>query len=175
MDRRGTLKKLMLASGGLVTLPTWAHGWTLSEVEGTYEFLGTAEEKTLSIVVDTILPADEDGVGAISEGVDQFLMKLLDRCYEKDVQDNVLRQLVNLDLEANNKYGLGFEYCDELQRTAVLNMFGTSEDEDQKAFFDLMKKETIRGFQTSRKVMTRYYRYRVAPGYYHGCVDVETE
>jgi hypothetical protein len=49
-----------------------------------------------------------------------------------------------------------------------------SENKDDKDFFDLMKSETIRGFSTSKEVMTKYLKYKVAPGHYHGCVDVKS-
>jgi hypothetical protein len=47
-----------------------------------------------------------------------------------------------------------------------------SSDKDEKDFFDLMKSETIRGYSTSREVMTNYLDYKVAPGHYYGCVDI---
>ena len=37
-----------------------------------------------------------------------------------------------------------------------------------------MKSETIRGFNTSQQVMEKYLHYKVAPGHYHGCVNVNT-
>ena len=36
-----------------------------------------------------------------------------------------------------------------------------------------MKSETIRGFNTSQKVMQEYLGYKVAPGHYYGSVDVK--
>ena len=35
-----------------------------------------------------------------------------------------------------------------------------------------MKSETIRGFNTSREVMLQYLNYKIVPGHYYGCVDV---
>jgi hypothetical protein len=45
---------------------------------------------------------------------------------------------------------------------------------EEKDFFDLMKSETIRGFNTSQKVMQDYLGYKVAPGHYYGSVDVKS-
>jgi hypothetical protein len=50
--------------------------------------------------------------------------------------------------------------------------FSVSENKNEKDFFDLMKAETIRGFNTSREVMLKYLNYKIQPGHYYGCVDV---
>ena len=46
-------------------------------------------------------------------------------------------------------------------------------NKDEKDFFDLMKTETIRGFNTSQKVMENYLGYKIAPGHYYGCINVK--
>jgi hypothetical protein len=48
-----------------------------------------------------------------------------------------------------------------------------STNKAEKDFFDLIKSETIRGFNTSQKVMQEYLGYKVAPGHYYGSVDVK--
>jgi hypothetical protein len=175
MNRRATLKNLMLSSGAVVALPAWASGWTLEDVRShTGSFLN-GQEELLSSVVDTILPAGEDGVGGMSVGVDQFLIKLLDRCYETDVQENVRTQLTSLESRARSVHGRSFIDCVNTQRESLLLLWATSEVEAEKGFFDLIKSESIRGFRTSRQVMIKYYKYRVAPGHYHGCVDAEIQ
>ncbi|HET6543922.1 MAG TPA: gluconate 2-dehydrogenase subunit 3 family protein, partial [Chryseolinea sp.] len=65
-----------------------------------------------------------------------------------------------------------FASCDQTQRQALLTKFSRSEDKNEKDFFTLMKSETIRGFNTSREVMLQYLNYKILPGHYHGCVDV---
>ncbi len=175
MDRRIAIKEMMMATGGLVALPGWARGWTRADVTIEQHIFSPPDEKTLSMIVDTIIPAGTEGVGGISEGVDQFLVRLLDQCYEKDVQENVVHQLANLDQKAKALHGRYFSQCDQEPREALLEALSISEDDSEKDFFDLIKRETLRGFRTSRKVMMRYYDYRVAPGYYFGCVDIEVQ
>ena len=76
------------------------------------------EEDILASVVDTIIPAG-DSIGALSVGVDKFLIKLLADCYEKDVQDNVKNQLNNLNTSAEAAYKKSFATCDQAQRDDV--------------------------------------------------------
>lgn len=175
MNRRNTLKNLLLSSGALVGLPAWANGWTLEAVSGGEGSFLNGQEEMLASIVDTILPAGDQGVGGISVGVDKFLVKLLDRCYETEVQENVKTQIANLESKAESTYSRSFITCDEEQRVELLNAYANSEDEAEKSFFTLIKSESIRGFRTSREVMIKFYKYRVAPGHYHGCVDIEIQ
>ena len=63
--------------------------------------------------------------------------------------------------------------CTQVQREELLLKFSTSAKKEEKDFFDLIKSETIRGFNTSQKVMEEYLGYKVAPGHYYGSIDVK--
>ena len=161
----------MAASGTLIALPSWANGWrSLDLVHHTSTFTFQAQE-TLAAVADTIIPAG-DAIGALSVGVDKFLQKLLDNCYEKDVQDHVKAQLGALDATAQTLHGKSYKDCDQRQREAMLLKFSASGIEAEQEFFKLIKSETIRGFNTSRDVMVKYLHFKQVPGHYYGCVDV---
>ena len=82
-------------------------------------------------------------------------------------------QLLSLDEKSGVTYQKPFKDCDQMQREQLLLTLSTSEDEKQRAFFELIKSETIRGFRTSRQVMVDYLQYKQAPGHYYGCVDVK--
>ena len=172
MNRRDSIRTLMMASGALIALPSWARSWTASEVALHHTTFSTETEALISSVADTIIPAG-DSIGALSVGVDKFLIKLIDKCYEKEVQDNVKIQLSALDSAALATHQKSFSECDQLQRQALLLKFASSENKAEKDFFDLIKSETIRGFNTSREVMVNYLKYKPVPGHYHGCVDVK--
>jgi hypothetical protein len=173
MKRRDTLKILMSASVGLVALPSWANAWSAHNL-GLHTTLFSAEEQTtLASIVDTIIPAG-NSVGALQVGVDKFLEKLIDNCYEKDIQENVKLQLIKLEAAANTQHSRPFANCDSVQREALLIKFSTSEDKPENDFFKLMKSETIRGFTTSKEVMVNYLKYQQVPGHFHGCVDIKT-
>jgi hypothetical protein len=171
MNRRTTLKKLAIASGGLAVLPSWAKSWSVGDITKLPSSFSAANEEILASVADAIIPQG-NSIGAISVGVDKFLQKLIANCYEKDVQENVTKQLSALDASANSTYGKSFKGCNQTQRQSLLTDLATSQDKNEADFFTLMKSETIRGFNTSREVMLKYLDYKILPGHYYGCVDV---
>lgn len=161
----------MAASGSLIALPSWARGWDVMDLLPQRSSFSFVEQDILSSVTDTIIPAG-NSIGALTVGVDKFLQKLFDNCYEKNVQDNVKGQLIGLDGAANSAFGKPFPDCDQTQRQELLLKLSVSENKNEKDFFDLVKSETIRGFNTSKEVMLDYLKYKVVPGHYYGCVDV---
>lgn len=164
MNRRQSLKSLFLATGGLVTLPAWADGWNASGIDHLSSF-NTTEQEILTSVADTIIPPG-NSIGALSVGVDKFLQKLIDNCYATDVQENVKEQLAALNTNALSTYQRSFNQCSQQEREKLLL-------DSDKDFFNLMKSETIRGFNTSKEVMLQHLKYKIAPGHYYGCVDVK--
>jgi len=172
MNRRKVLKQLVIATGGLVTLPQWmiSCGITDSNVHTTS--FSSVEQQLLASVSDTIIPAG-GSIGALSVGVDKYLQKVIDDCYEKDVQDNVKLQLNGLEKSAKAKFNKSFVACSQSQRQELLLVLSSSNVKTEKDFFTLIKSETIKGFNTSQKVMQDYLDYKVAPGHYYGCVDLK--
>ena len=174
MDRRKALKNLVIVSGGLITLPQWMVSCGISDTATHHTSFSLAEQKILASITDTIIPAGKS-IGALSVGVDKFLQKLIDDCYEKGAQDNIKTQLKALDETARSAHKNSFADCTQAQREALLLKFSTSQRKEEKDFFDTMKSETIRGFNTSQKVMTEYLGYKVAPGHYYGSVDINAK
>jgi hypothetical protein len=171
MNRRTSLRNLLVATGGLIALPSWAESWTLPELAKLPSILSSTNQEILASVADTIIPGGSS-IGSLSVGVDKFLEKLIANCYEKEVQQNVATQLEALDTNAKSTYGASFKECQQAQREALLTRLSISETKEEKDFFDLMKSQTIRGFNTSREVMLQYLNYKIIPGHFHGCVDV---
>jgi hypothetical protein len=171
MNRRETIKTLMAASGSLIALPAWAEGWTSAGIVTSGRAFTAATSETLAAVADTIIPPG-GSIGALSVGVDKFLVKLIADCYEKRVQDNVNAQLLFLESQAQTLHARPFRECSQAQREAMLMQMAASENAEQAEFFKLIKSETIRGFNTSQEVMVKYFHFKQVPGHYHGCVDV---
>ena len=171
MNRRNALKNLSIISGSLITLPAWMVSCGISDKDTHHSGFNNTEQKILAAITDTIIPTGTS-VGALSVGVDKFLQKLIDDCYEKPVQDNVKKQLTSLDRSAETNHNKSFSECTQQQRENMLLNFSNSPDKEEKEFFTLMKTETMRGFNTSQKVMEEYLGYKIAPGHYNGCVPV---
>src|SRR4029079_12309312 len=104
MDRRKAIKNLAIVSGGLITLPQWMVSCGVSDTTIHQSSFSVAEQRILGSITDTIIPAG-NSIGALSVGVDKFLQKLIDDCYEKGAQDNVKTQLKSLEgsAKATNK------------------------------------------------------------------------
>ena len=171
INRRETLKKLAAATGAMIALPAWAKEWEPGALAGDY-FLPDDQQAILASVADTIIPRG-DAVGALSVGVDKFLVKLLDKCYEKEVQENVSSRLMALEVAAKHEHARSFAECSQPERETLLLRLAYSPEKNDQEFFKLIKSETIRGFSTSREVMLSYHHYQIVPGHYHGCVDVK--
>ncbi len=173
MDRRKAIQNLAIVSGGLITLPQWMVSCGVSDSNVHKTTFSVAEQKILARITDTVIPAG-NSIGALSVGVDKFLQKLIDDCYEKDVQDNFKVQLNGLNESAKVKHNASFADCTQAQREELLLKLSASENKTEKDFFYLIKSETIRGFNTSQKVMQEFLGYKVAPGHFYGCVDVKS-
>ena len=172
MNRRESFQSLFAAGGALLTLPTWATKWTIADLKTQTNIFSSAEASMISAVADTIIPQG-DSIGAISVGVDRFLIKLFSDCYGPEVHANIKTQLKKLGTFALDKHQKDFARVDQKQREELLTMFYNSADKDEKDFFSLVKSETIRGFNTSKEVMTTYLKYKTVPGHYYGCVDLK--
>jgi hypothetical protein len=171
MNRRSALKNLTIVSGSLISLPAWMVSCGISDNGVHHSGFNSTEQKILAAVADTFIPT-ANSIGALSVGVDKYLQKLIDDCYEIQVQDNVRKQLHVLNANANADHDKSFAECTQQQREKLLMKFANAASKDEKDFFSLIKAETIRGFNTSQKVMEEYLGYKIAPGHYSGCVPV---
>lgn len=158
--------------GGLLARPRWSMAWSADEFSSSSTF-NAFESKMLASLVDTILPDTGEGLGGLSLGIDLFLQRLFDRCYPEENRQLIKSSLTYLDERAHLDFQASFIACHSDQREQLFLDLNQSESSTDTDFFKLMKTETIRGFCTSRKVMTKYYNYRIAPGFYDGCVDVD--
>src|SRR6187431_1378405 len=138
MDRRKAIKNLAIVSGGLITLPQWMVSCGVSDTTIHQTSFSVAEQKILASITDTIIPAG-NSIGALSVGVDKFLQKLVDDCYEKDAQDNVKTQLKSLDGSAKTTYKKPFADCTQAQREELLLKLSSSGIKAEKDFFDQIK------------------------------------
>ena len=173
LDRRKAIRNLAIASGGLITLPQWMISCGVSDTATHQTSFSFAEQELLASIADTIIPAG-NSIGALSVGVDKFLQKLIDDCYETSAQESIKTQLKALEGFAQSAHKRSFAGCTQPQREELLLKFSVSDNSLEKEFFTTMKSETIRGFNTSQKVMQDYIGYKVHPGHYYGFVEISS-
>src|ERR1700744_3768435 len=169
MNRRHAITHLTLAAGGLITLPFWMTACRMSDKDMHLSGFTPGEQAMLAGIADAIIPGCAGGEGcatgaegmpgALALGVDKFLQKLIDDCYEISAKEGVKKQLAALDGGAKTAYGRSFATGTLEQRQSLLRQWAATGDKDQKDFFTLIKGETIRGFNTSQKVMEDYLHY----------------
>lgn len=154
-------------------LPAWAKSWDKQSLNTTGTLFNREQEKMLSVLSDAIIPPG-DSIGALSVGVDKFLTKLFSDCYDAEIQHKIKLQLEQIDTKARNDYGTPFESCQPPKKMSIMEQFACSDNEETRETFQLIKHETIRGFRTSKIVMTEYLDYQVMPGHFNGCVEVSS-
>jgi hypothetical protein len=170
MKRRNALKSLMMVTGGLVTLPAWASGWT-PETVGQPTFASLDEETMLAELVETFIP-ETTTPGAKSLKVHQFILRMINDCYDQPVQELLKLGLAKTDQLAQQGYSKPFTACDVPQRTDLLRQLSTAVEPETQQFANLVKGLTIRGYTNSEYYLVNVRKYVMAPGFYHGCVDI---
>jgi hypothetical protein len=173
MNRRTAVKNFALASGALITLPSWMIQAGLSDQPTFLSGFTSEEQEVIAKICDTIIPAG-NSIGAISVGVDKYLIKLIDDCFEPDIQSNVKKQLHSLQSSKLVNDDKPFTDLSPELRLQALKKLSVSTNKDEQEFFKLIKSETIRGFTTSQKVMVNFLGYKTAPGHYYGSVNVKS-
>jgi hypothetical protein len=172
MKRRSALKSMSLAVAGFVSLPAWVSGWSPESLGGISTLPGT-DADLLAEIVETIIP-ETTTPGAKSLQIHQFVMRMIRDCYGKAAQTSLEQGLVATEQIAQVAFNKPFRQCDVAQRTQVLTHLQTSEEGASRQFVDMIKNLTIRGYMNSEYVLVNLLDYKMAPGYYHGCVPVKT-
>jgi hypothetical protein len=172
MKRRSALKNLTLTFGGLISLPAWAASWTPDSV-GQISTLPVSEENLLAEIVETIIP-ETTTPGAKSLQVHQFIMRMVNDCYGEETQKSLKQGLAATDQLANQTYHKSFVSLDATQRKAIFTTMTQSPDTASKRFAEMIKSLTIRGYMNSEYVMVNILKYNMVPGFYHGCVPVQS-
>ena len=143
MRRRNSLKSLGGTAVGNAGLALADWKWQLLDGMSHEGFFTVKEEKLISSIADTIIPeglpakiptSDSKPIGALSTGTDIYLMKLFEHCYEKEDQNKIKLQLAGL-----NERGV-FKAA-QAEREAMLVALNSSENEDEKEFFNHRKSQ----------------------------------
>ncbi len=156
-----------------MSLPAWANGWTPESI-GTVSTLSANQEALLGEIVETIIP-ETTTPGAKSLKVHQFAMRMINDCYGEPAKAALTKGLTAADEAAQQTYSKAFTACDATQRKDVFAKLSSAPDEDTKRFAGLIKNLTIQGYMNSEYYLVNVAKYVMAPGFYHGCVPVQTK
>jgi hypothetical protein len=170
MKRRAAVRNLGLTFAGLVSLPAWALGWSPASI-GLPAVLPIADELLLAEIVETIIP-ETNTPGAKSLKVHQFVLRMINDCYGEPAQATLKQGIGQTNQVAEQVYAKPFIACDGPQRTEILVQMSNSADPAVKQFVALVKNLTIRGYMNSEYYLVNVLGYKMAPGFYKGCVPV---
>lgn len=126
------------------------------------------QQKLLAELADVIIPTT-DTPGAKAAGVEQFIIRVMRDCYQREEQEKFYAGLAKLDADSKTAHGKGFAELDEPMRIAMVK----KATEDNKAFFKLMKQLTVAGYFTSEIGATKALEYLPIPGRFEGDVPMQ--
>ncbi len=172
MERRSAIRDLVLIAGGAILLPACKATPENSSVKLKNIKIDANQERLLAAIASTIIPST-DTPGAAEVGAHLFVIKMLDDLYEKDVQQNFIKGLQQLEADTKKQLDKSFINCNSDQKQKILLDIESKKGYSKEVFgfYEIMKQRTIEGYLNSEYVMTKVVKYEMIPthkydGYY---------
>jgi len=181
MKRRVALKQLGILAGGVLLLPSCVKQTRAVSMPLKNMAITGDQETLLAEVAETIIPAT-DIPGAKALEVPQFVLHMVDDCYDAEQQKSFTTGLASLDDEIKKKTGKSFADSAPAEREAFLKGLeeeaGKAEEAQAKpsdlaTFYSMTKRHTIQGFLNSKYIMTDVLVHNMIPGRFNGCVEIK--
>jgi hypothetical protein len=180
MQRRTALKQLGLMAGAAILLTHCTGTETATEATiklHTLKVSGT-QENLLAKMTGSLLPKT-DIPGAQELNIHQFVLRMMDDCYEAEAQQKFMAGLTQAQKAVETKTGKDIEDCTPAELQAFFNDIEkggiaapAGEEDNLKAFYDPFRQLTIRGYMGSEYVMTNVFGYQMIPGKFVGEVKI---
>jgi hypothetical protein len=174
MKRRDALKNLLIVAGGVIVIPSCLHERSEASIPLSHLKISAEQEKLLAELAGTIIPTTEIP-GAKDTYAHLFALKMVDDCYEKDVQEQFARGLKEVERMCKDWYNTTFlKSSPEQKEQIVAELEKKAGAKDALAvFYTTLKKLTIQGYLNSKYVMTNVLKYELVPGRYNGAFPVK--
>lgn len=164
LNRRDLLKVVTLASGAALA-PEFAARAAAAEPPAipqaaapgpsnyTPKAMNAHEWKTLRLLADYIIPADERSGSATEAGVPELIDEFV--AVRLPLRTQLLGGIAWLDVECNRAYGADFSACTAAQQTQMLDRIAwpdraTEADANGVAFFNRLRDAVMGGFYSSK-------------------------
>lgn len=188
MNRRSALKKTGLLAGAAVAMPSMLSLLQACKDEPRLtwqpEFLTENEARTISSLVDTILPRT-DTPGALDVKADLFIDKVIAKSYTEEDQQQMRAEIAAFNEDCKNDHGAIFPDLSEEKKTEVLKAAEKSNgkfnpgvwgktigDQGPIGFYRSMKSMAIWAYLTSEEIGENVLSYDPIPGNYEPCKPV---
>lgn len=172
MERRSALKNLIIIAGGITLMPSCLTNTGKASLLLKNIDISADQERLLAEIASAIIPAT-DTPGAKEVGSHLFVLKMLDDCYEKEVQQKFVSGLNQLENSTKKRFANSFIHCTADQKEKVLLGVENKESYPSEVydFYKIMKERTIQGYLTSKYVVLNLQKYELIPsvkynGYY---------
>ena len=119
MQRRSAIRNLAVITGGILFLPSCKSTPGMTSVALKNIKIDAAQEKLLAKIASIIIPAT-DTLGAKEVGAHLFALKMLDDMYEKEVQQDFITGLEQLENDTKKQFDRSFIDCAIQQKQKVL-------------------------------------------------------
>lgn len=177
MNRRNLIKVLGVSAVGLATVPLWLDNWTSDSLPDVTSGANKKQKLLLADLTGIIIPVTEIP-GARELEVDKFILTMVAGCYEKEIQDQFLEGLGQLDASAKDKFGKDFVDLPDSQKLELSEETLSREAQEAQGFkfVSFVKGLTIAGYMNSKYVMENIIKYEFVPSRFNGSfkVDVNT-
>ncbi|MFD0764282.1 gluconate 2-dehydrogenase subunit 3 family protein [Mucilaginibacter lutimaris] len=179
MNRRIAIRNMALILGGAVVLPSCLTDKGKPVIQLKKLKVDAAQEQLVNNLTETILPKT-DTPGAAELGINLFVFKMIDDCYDKEHQQDFMTGLSDFDAAAKKQMGKSFNEASPAERTTFVGTVDkNAKDEKYKdstkltAFYRMVKDQTVFGYTTSKYFMTKQIVYELVPGRYNAYFPVK--
>ena|SRR5688572_13111662 len=142
ISRRDVLKQLGTAMGVATVLPLSASARARAQAAlgESYRSFTPSEAETVKAIVSRLIPADENGPGALEARVDRYIDRALSGAL-KSSRASYSTGLAAVNAQAQSLKGMSFSRLSPGDQDAVL----TNIEQTNNAFFGLIRMHTIQG------------------------------
>lgn len=181
MQRRTALKQLGLIAGAAIILPHCTSKEAATEATIKLHKLQVSgqQENLLATMTEALIPKT-DTPGAKELNIHQFVLRMMDDCFDADAQKKFMTGLGQAQKMLADKTGKDAEDCTPADIQALFKDIEASKtaapaqgDDDLKAFYESFRQLTIRGYLGSEYVMTNVFGYQMIPGKFTGEVKID--
>lgn len=172
MKRRVAIRNFIFIAGGITLIPSCLTQSGKASIALKNFDINADQEHLLAEMASTLIP-QTDTPGAREVGAHLFVLKMLDDCYEKDVQQKFVQGIDELENSTKKRFGNSFVNCTAQQKQKVLQDVENKEAYPSEVFdfYKIMKERTIQGYLTSKYVVVNIQKYELVPsvkydGYY---------